>query len=323
MERIIIIGAGRIGTRLYQRIVVRGWKVPVIITRKGVFKDIELTEKIAEQESYLDYLDADAVCLAIPTLDDGTIAFNYMKAVLEKDVPVVTCEKGALGNYFPELRQWLGMIGYNASVGGGSKLLELAKRVDAEVKEIYAIVNGTLNYCLDGMSRGRTIYEVSDEVKKLGYAEPGQATPLEIINEEANQDIPKKVAILFNTCFPGQSLRAKEIYPQTISEASLNKLISEASKRRHIVSITREDLEEDMIGGFKREEEGWIISGGFKNKDENPLFHRLVPSGVNNSLLICKGEHGRDGTPCLVGEGAGVNPTTAVMMEDLVELIGK
>ncbi len=328
-KRIGFIGAGRIGRRLCQRIVAKGWMVPVIVTRSGVFRyyDIGLTEKIDAQWRWLDYFDVDAACLVISTEDDGTIALNYMKSLLGRNIPVVTSEKGALGNYFPELEKWLAKIGYNASVGGGTKMLEWAKkRVDAEVEEVYAVVNGTLNYGFDEMSRARTVYEVFGETKTLGYAEPGPATPLEIINKESCGDVPMKVAILFNHCFAryaGQYIRAGDITPQAISEADLNRLIREAAKRRYIVSITKREPEEDTIGGFTHKIGDWIISGGFKDKNENPLFLRLVPSGVNNSLLICKGKHGKDGTPCLSGEGAGVDPTTSTMMEDVIELIGE
>jgi homoserine dehydrogenase len=326
-KKVGFIGGGRIARGLYPRIIAKGWEVPVVLTRKGVFRDIELTEKIAEPENYLNHFNVDAVCLVISTLDDGTAAFNYMKAILEKDIPVITSEKGALGNYFPELKKWLDKIGCNASVGGGSKILDYTEtRMDPEVEEVHAIVNGTLNYGFDGMAHGRTLYQVFEEAKTLGYAEPGSASPLEIINKEACGDIPMKVAILFNKCFTkysGRFIRAREISPLPISEDDLDQLIREVGRRRYIISITKRECKEDVVCGFKHKVGDWIVSGGFKNKNENPLFLRLVPSGVNNAILISKGKGGKDGTPYLSGEGAGVDPTTSVIMEDLIKLIGK
>jgi homoserine dehydrogenase len=326
-KRIGFVGAGRIAQGLYPKILAKGWEVTAVVTRRGVFRDLELTKKIAEPERYPDYFEVDAVCLLISTLDDGTAAFDYMRTFLERGVPVITSEKGALGNYFPELEKWLNKIGCNASVGGCTKMLEWAEeRMDPEVEEVHAIVNGTLNYGFDGMAHGKTSYQVFEEAKSLGYAEPGPATSLEIVNKEACGDIPMKVAILFNKCFArygGHLIRAREISPPPVSQDDLDQLIREVNKRRYIISLTKRKRREDVICGFIHQAGDWIISGGFKNKDENPLFLRLVPSGVHNAILLCKGEGGKNGTPCLIGEGAGVDPTTSTVMEDLIKLIGE
>ncbi len=309
-----IIGMGRIGTELSERITQNGWEL--LITRtSGVYTFRK--EKIAEPSDWLGcFKDLDIVCVCIPTLDDGRIAYEYIKGLLENDKPVVTCEKGALGNYFPELKHWINRIGYSATVGGGTRLLPwLRGRLTTGTKEVHLIINGTLNFIFDGLSRGRALDEMVAEAKTLGYAEPGAEKPSEVINTEANKDVPNKISVLLNTCGFGE-VRAKEIDVKPISENDLKRLVREATFRRYIVSIMREANEEDVIGGFKFLVNDWHISAGFKNRSHNPLFLQLVPPGVNNAVLI----YGSDGTYILTGPGAGVIPTVGSIMRDIADL---
>lgn len=308
-----IIGYGKIGTEVGRRVLERNWEIGVVTNTSGVYKVPEkgLRIKVDEPSNWLNHFEkVDIAVLCIPTLDNGKIAYDYIKTLVEKDIPVVTSEKGAFGNYFPELESWIDKIGYSAVVGGGTRMLHwLRDRLTPprHITEIHLIINGTLNYCLDGWDRGRDIDEVVEEAKKLNYAEPGAQNTLEVINTESCRDVPMKIASLLNVCNFGK-IRAKDIDIKRISGADLKKLARESHIRRHIVSIVRKENDDDiidMIGGFKFEINDWCVSAGFKNKTENPLFRQLVPPGVNNAALI----HGVDGTYILTGPGAGDTPT--------------
>jgi len=321
--KIGIIGAGNIGSELYRKTKALGGDIKFVLKDDGVYKNLD--EKVDNLKNYNRHFNnLDVAFLAIPTLDDGKTAFKYIeKLLLLKDIPVVTCEKGALSNYFRYLRPYLDKIGYSATVGGGTRLLRyLEERISPDVKEIHAVVNGTLNYIFDEVSRGRSLGEVAEEAKKLGYAEPGAKNHLEVINKEATKDIPMKTSILFNISkLASNCVNAKNIKCNEIGEPELKKLIKESKKRRYIVSISKEDNGEDIIGGFKHKIEDWIISAGFKDISENSLYSKLVPSGVNNSILICEGEHGINGTYVLSGQGAGAHPTASSMIKDAINLV--
>ncbi|HDZ54835.1 MAG TPA: hypothetical protein ENI19_02015 [Candidatus Nealsonbacteria bacterium] len=314
-----IIGFGRIGSELSERILKRDWEIPAIARTSGIYKSPGGI-KIGQLNNWMEHFQkVDVVCLCITTLDNGEAAYGYIRPLVERGISVVTCEKGALGNYFPELQPWMGNIGYSATVGGGTRLLRwLKERLGPNTKEIHLIVNGTLNYIFDGLSRGRTLDEVVDEAKTLGYAEPEAEEPVELINTEANKDVPSKVSVLLNVCGFGE-IRARDIDVKTISESDLKRLVREATFRRYIVSITKEANEEDVIGGFKLSVNDWHISAGFKNRSQNPLFLQLVPPGVNNVVLI----YGSDGTYILTGPGAGAVPTVGSMMKDIGNLLNQ
>lgn len=314
-----IIGKGNIGAELYERVISQKWNIGWTMGSKGIFEGLS-NDKIGKTEDYPSQVKGlDLVFLAIPTLDDGKTAFDYIKTSLDAEVPIVTCEKGALSNYYSKLEEAVkdGKIGYSATVGGGSRLLRyLEERVGPQVEEIHAVVNGTLNYIFEGLSRGRSLGEVLEETKKLGYAEPMAENPLDIINQEATGDVPMKTSILFNSCnLVPERMAARDIHAQRIEMKQLKKLERQASSRRYIVSITRDsNNEENVLGGFKYHIGDWYISAGFKHIGSNPLFRELIPSGVNNAVLISEGEFGRDGSYVLTGAGAA--PTSLSMLID-------
>lgn len=319
-----IIGIGNIGSEVYKRVQRLGWKVTFILRDDGVYKNPD--EKIDILDNFKKYTGGvDLVFLAIPTLDDGKIAADYITFFMEKDIFIVTCEKGALSNYFSELEQWKNKIGYSATVGGGTQILRyLEGRIGPETQEIHAVINGTLNYIFDEIARGRNLSEVISEAQKLGYAEPGSETYLDVINKEATQDAPMKTAVLFNICsIGGKQVRAKNFKIKKVDESQLKQLVRESKKRRYIVSITRGDNNnEDIIGGFSSTIDGWMVSAGFKNLNANRLFGELIPSGVNNAVIVYEGVYGADGTYRLSGQGAGAGPTASAMMKDAVRLTG-
>jgi len=325
--RVGIIGIGNIGSELYKRVKSKNWDVSAVVDYDGVYADITKQTKLGDAGNLRPLDKSGLVFLAIPTLDDGETAFKYIRQCLQEQIPVVTCEKGALSNHFSELERDIsqGRIGYSVTVGGGSRLLRyLAERRGPQVRELHAVVNGTLNYIFDGLSRGRSLGEVIEEAKRLGYAEPGAVNPIEVINKEAIKDVPMKTAILFNLFNPnGKKLNARDIVTNKIMDSEIRALEREAQERRYIVSITKtEDREENVIWGFKHQVGDWYISAGFKHIRDNPLFRKLIPSGVDNALLISEGDFGRDGTYVISGPGAGAGPTTNSMIIDAERILG-
>jgi homoserine dehydrogenase len=323
--RVGVVGAGHIGSELCSRLEGLGAEVAFVLKTSGVYKHGQRAGPLEDLPSHADGLDA--AFLAIPTLDDGRAAFDYLRFFLGRGTPVVTCEKGALSNYFAELSASLDKVGYSATVGGGTRMLRYLEERSSpasRVDEVHAVVNGTLNYVFDQVAKGRSLAEVVDETKKLGYAEPGAVTPLDVVNKEAAEDVPMKASILFNI-FAGRkaAMRARDVFPRRIGESELKTLVREASNRRYMVSFTREDGEEDAIGGFTHRAGEWTVSAGFKRVSDNPLYQQLVPTGVNNALLVSEGRYGREGTYRLTGPGAGAGPTVSAMLNDANRILAR
>lgn len=314
-----IVGAGTIGSFLYKRILALGWKVSFVARSAGVYKTPN--EKILFSKNITRPLlvDIDIVFLVIPTLDDGTKAYEYIKYFLDRKIAVVTCEKGALSNYFSELEPRLDHVGYSATVGGGTRLLHSVRDWCKDKKdiEIHAVINGTLNYIFDALSSDKTIEEVTSEVLLKGFAEPGSSNFYDIIRKETTGDVSMKTAILFNVAgISDVKIRANDIKIASQDNEVSEKIIKNTKKYRYMVSISREKSHKHILG-FTHVIDGWVLSGGFVTIDDNPIFKKLSLPGVHNGVLVQA-----DNKEYFVsGEGAGAEPTTSAMIKDAEELI--
>lgn len=353
MARIGLIGAGTIGTELAIQSRKKGLVVGPVVTTSGVYdlsqvEDWQFGDWKRDLSSYMrghpEYAierhggyhgslkETDAVFLAIPTRDNGEEACRYINGLLADGKPVVTCEKGALSLYFAELLEPLekGRLGYSATVGGGTSLLKyMQERVRRGFAgRVDAIVNGTLNFTWDGVSSGRSLGEMITEAKMLGYAEPDAESPLDVVNTEAGRDVPRKATILFNTFLRaqgGEKFITSELVAPTVRRITpemLRGLVRQAGSRRYIVSIRRPDSDDgDVIGGFSLDYDGWRLEGGFRWTSEDPLYQRLLTSGVDNAILIAEGPDESGGVYSLRGPGAGPSPTAAAMLRDLDDMM--
>jgi homoserine dehydrogenase len=311
--KVIIIGAGNIGSELHKRIKQLKWEVLFVVKQDGIYKNF--SEKIDEINNIEKYIkNINLAFIAIPTLDDGLTAYKYLKMFLENNIPTITCEKGALGNYFFELEKYLPLIGYSATVGGGTRILEYIKeRITQNTKRINLVLNGTLNYIFYQLSQGKKLEEVISEVQRLGYSEPGAKNAIDIINKEASGDIPFKVSILFNIAkLSPDIIKAKDLSVNKILEEELRFMVDKAEDFRYFVSMTKEKpISEKSIGRFAFESNGWYCLGGFR-KVKDDFIGSL--KGVANGVEI--EENGFDGVYCLSGPGAGAGPTVSSMIKD-------
>lgn len=279
--------------------------------------------------------------VALPSSEDGEPAFTVIKHALEQGSKVVTAEKGAMANHFSELEDLsdhFTRLGVNATVGGGTRLLEVARTYlqdPANVAQIHLAVNGTLTSILsavgpvnaDGMSLGQAV----EQAVILGFAEPGADSPYDVIRGEAEGDIPKKVSIFMNmlglsgdTPIDWRKFNGKN----QLSNAELNRVVEEASARRYVVSIyplkglegRPHGPEENIIGGFDVNHNGWRIVGGFRDVTKNPLMQPLARlTGPGNGFVIGLGPNETDGTYTVTGPGAGPKPTVNTMLDNYLE----
>lgn len=321
-----IIGFGKIGKRLYNKLRKAGWEISFVATSSSIFVG-DLTQPKDRIENWQKYCqNVDVIFLAISTLDDGLAAKNFIKALREKEISVVICEKGSLANYFSELEPLLSGIGYSATVSGGLGMIQiLQRRFYSGIQEVHTILNGTLNYIFTDLAMGNPLGHIIEEVQLLGYAEPGETNPTRIILNEACLDATKKAAILFNLCF-GSSvpLCARDI-AVILNEEAVKNAIAHAADRRFVVSFYRADIfrpEDNNIPAFCHAIGGWVIKGGFVRMD-NPLIARLCHATpwVNNGILTVEGNAGADGVYVSAGPGAGASPTTAAMIRDAERLL--
>ncbi len=267
----------------------------------------------------------------------GRRSLEILRHLADLGIPVVTAEKGALSQYYEEIeKQGLYKhLGSDATVGGRTGMLDwIAGQINSRTSQIHVVINGTLNYILDGISNQRTPGQVIDEAVLLGYAEPGATRHLDVLNGELVGDIPKKTSILIN-----KSLRNTGFFDDTyvspgllsqspLTTGSWHKLIKESKDRRYILSFIRkkdEIPEFDIIAPlrkeFKTKSGNTVVKGGFRKIHDNPLLSYLNLSGTRNGAVLTGGENESDGILVLSAEGAGPGPTATAMVNNAREFI--
>lgn len=342
-----IIGRGNIGSGLLDRLPKETrvqWQIKFTADNEAVytaFNDsiggkegvpILLKGKSSDPIYYCPKVDI--VFLTIPTRDNGEVAREFLKDISSRlRKPIVTCEKGGLGNYWPELcadPSGFSRIKYNASVGGGTMMLKKARsHLDSFTYGFLVILNGTVNAFMDRVGGGYRPDPAIEELRANGYVDPlapgEQNNVLGVINNEVIGDIPKKVAIFGNHVL-GLKLRASDFSTKSLrlDQGGLRFLIENAANYRYFVTFERDGVNEfgygqdSEIGALLHQADGWTIKGGFRKL--SPSLEILRVPGVTNIVVADEGPYGYN--IIARGLGAGPGPTVTTMIRDAYDLLG-
>lgn len=334
-----LIGPGNIGQELQrqlgqpevaERIGLRPFPEFVMRTSGNFNPDgsLHLYESLTDFEEL-----PDAVFVALPSSEDGKPAYAHITTVLEAGKLAVTAEKGALANYYDELKDEsdnFKRLGVSATVGGGTRLVSMLEKYCEDrdnIKQLHLSMNGTLSAIFGSIAPpeglGMSLGQAVQQAVELGYAEPGHQYPYDVIRSEAEGDIPKKTSILFNRLGLGEEVLDWKKLKFEVSDDDISRTLEEARVRRFIVSVyplhetDKTGPENDVISGFSIEHEDWLITGGFRHVERNPLFQPLAClTGPGNGFVIGLGPDETDGVYSLTGPGAGVRPTVNTMIDD-------
>jgi len=302
-KKVVIVGEGKIGKYLAGRLTALGFDICFFTRKSGDLKKFE---------QFLGRVNPLAVFLTISTKDKGESALGYIQASIVCSIPVITCEKGALSYHFKDLQSDLCWIGYSAAVGGGTKILEYVQGRfwDDQNVEIYAVLNGSLNFFFEYIAKGKTCEQAFKKALDLKIAEPGAKDPLSFVNGE-RRDLFMKGAVLYNLVLSNGSFITPDVFKvPDWDEAYLKKFTEGSDHYRFIVSF---------LNDKKKDINGWSVSVAPRKISGNP-FYSWLPSGVHNAVHIIEGENGDGDYFTLSGPGAGLQPTTSAMLADFKRL---
>src|ERR687898_1011953 len=126
----------------------------------------------------IENIDAEIVMELTPTnLKDGEPGLSHIISAMKSGKNVITVNKGPLSVAFPsliELANYNGiMFKFSGTVGGGTPILEFAKRClkGDRIISFEGILNGTTNYILSKMYEGLNFSEALQDASEKGYAE--------------------------------------------------------------------------------------------------------------------------------------------------------
>lgn len=268
MQKIILVGYGNVGK-----------EVEKVLRANGVAVDLIVKSDNAEEYSKnLD--DQTVVFISVPSRGDGSEMLHYYTGALDRGASIVTCEKAVLANHWELIKRYPEKIRYSATVGGDSGILPAISNFHDEIREIRAVVNGTLNYIAQELAKDFPKERVYADVIKKGFAEPGSKDFDEVIKNEL-KDVAYKAAILAN-----HSGLCSGVTPADISMK----------------------VPKGGEGCAVKIQKGNVAIEFVSRKDAGSL-----PQGVNNVLYI-------NGEKIVEGPGAGGRATALRMFKDFKTL---
>jgi len=182
---------------------------------------------------------------------------------------------------------------FSASAGGGMPVLEMCLREKGRITRVQALLNGTTNFMLDEISKGRPYDEVLKEAQDKGFAEADPTADV------GGADAGAKIRLIAMLGF-NEALELKDIPLDTIEGFQPT---------------------EPAQGAWKRISNLWKDSDGFATALE------LKDLPTTDFLAQADGEEAHaifdfdDGDQYRIrGKGAGRWPTTESVMADLSDV---
>jgi len=249
--------------------------------------------------------DADIVVeVSYTDIETGEPAYSHFKAALGSGKHLVTTNKGPTALFFTELRKLAASKGvhfrYEGTVLAGTPALNLAELCLAgnEIRQIRGIMNGTTNFILTNMERGKSYEAALKEAQDLGYAEAKPDADVE------GWDALAKVMILSKSVM-GTDIGVKDV------------------DRTGITGITLDDVEKAKKDGKRWKLIGKVVreGGGVKASVKPEMVDLMDPlasvGGATNALTFATDLLGE---VTIVGPGAGKTETGFSLLVDLLHI---
>lgn len=330
--RIILVGYGVVGQSLTDILLRRSIetvkdygfnpKVVAIVDRGGAainLKGLNLEKMLARKKNdgtvaadpefghpqmsssaVIESVEAEVIVEATPTnVKNGEPGLSHIKTAFKTGKHVVTTNKGPLALALPALMELADYnkvyLRFSGTVGGGTPVLELAKRclLGDKIVAIRGILNGTTNYILTEMEEKHiTFQQALEDAQKLGYAETDPTMDIDGIDSAC------KVVIMANWIM-NKKFTLKDVKVQGIRGVSLQAL-EKASKRGNTIKL---------IGSIN----GNPTVAPMEISKRDPL----CVSGVLNAVTFVSKFAGEE---TIIGRGAGGMETASAVLRDLLDI---
>ena len=307
MLKIGIVGVGTVGSAVIENLeknkeLIKARAGKEIKVVKGVVRDINKPHiKIPLATDYKEVTENPEIDIVVELMGGVDKAYEVVSDALKNKKAVVTANKALLAYHRFELQHLASTpFEYEASVAGGIPVIKaLRDGLSANhILEIKGIINGTCNYILSEMKKGRDYLDVLKEAQKKGYAEADPTFDV------GGYDAAHKLLILASIAY---NIDAK---PEDI-------LIE------GIENINLTDIEFAKEFGYE------IKLLGIAKKRKNKIELRVHPTLIKNTEMISKVEGVMNavsvigdvvGETMYYGPGAGGNATASAVISDIIEI---
>lgn len=248
----------------------------------------------------IESVEAEVVLECTPTnLSSGEPGISHIIAAMKTAKHVISVNKGPLALAFPsliELANYNGvMIRFSGTVGGGTPILEFAKRClkGDRIVSFYGILNGTTNYVLSRMQEGLTYETALADAKRAGIAESNPSLDVD------GFDAAAKLVIMANWVM-GMKVTMKDVDRTGISNVQASD-VARASGRGNAIKL--------------------LAKCDSKTLNVAPTeISKMDPICVNGTLNAVTFSSEHSGQQTIIGRGAGGMETASAILRDLIEI---
>jgi len=246
---------------------------------------------------------ADGVAIVIEATGDRALGRRLALAAIAHGKHFVTAGKDLVASHGLELEDAAAARGvafrYEAAVAAAVPVIALLRRTLAprDVRSVEGVLNGTCNFVLGELARGRAFADALAEARTRGFAEADST------RDTSGRDTADKVAILARLL--GVQLRPEAIPTHGIDALDPTDI---AYGRRRGLAL--------RLRGFLRIGESAVAAGVAPAfVPEASLLARA--RGAENAIVFDSAAAGPVG---LIGPGAGGAPTAAALLADVREI---
>ncbi len=248
----------------------------------------------------IEKVDAEVMLECTPTnLADGEPASAHIMAAMRSQKHIISVNKGPLALAFPSLIELANyndvMLRFSGTVGGGTPILEFAKRClkGDRIISFQGILNGTTNYILSKMDEGLTYETAMNYAKEKGYAESNPSLDVDGLDAAA------KLVIMANWIM-GMKVTMKDV------------------KRTGITNVKLSDMSNATIHG--NAVKLLAVCDGRRLQVAPTEVAKTDPICVNGTLNAVTFSSEHSGQQTIIGRGAGGMETASAILRDLIEI---
>lgn len=248
----------------------------------------------------IENVEAEVVIECSPTnLQTGEPGTSHIISAMRTGKHVISVNKGPLALAFPsliELANYNGvMLRFSGTVGGGTPILEFAKRClkGDRIISFQGILNGTTNYILSKMEEGLTYESALGDAKEKGYAEANPALDTD------GYDAAAKLVIMANWVM-GMKVTMKDVARTGIAGVKVTD-VKKAAERGNAIKL--------------------IAACDTRRLEVKPTeVSKKDPICVNGTLNAVTFSSEHSGQQTIIGRGAGGMETASAVLRDLIEI---
>lgn len=300
--KIGLLGAGTVGSKLIELIEDRdelGFLVSKVLVRDTTKarSNIPLNLLSTNPAEVLEASD-----ILVEVMGGTTTATEVMLEALNQGQRVVTANKAALAEHWETFKPFIkkGLLYFEASVMAGTPTIGALTGVlrGSRPLELHAILNGTCNYILSELEKGKSYDKALAEAQKLGYAEADPRLDVE------GFDAAHKLIILARLVFdPNATWESIEAHTKGIT---------------HITPAMMQDAMQNngrirLLGSVYSQKGQWAYK-------VRPVFlpntHAMAAAASNRNALYFRGD--AVGSVFITGAGAGGAATASGVLSDII-----